>query len=74
VLDHEVPVIAMTAHAIKGDRERCLEAGMDDYLCKPVNPRELCDMIEKWIKEPEVPGMEKTILKEQSINLVPQFP
>lgn len=74
VLDHEVPVIAMTAHAIKGDRERCLEAGMDDYLCKPVNPRELCDMIEKWIKEPEVPSMEKTILKEQSINLVPQFP
>jgi len=74
VLDHEVPVIAMTAHAIKGDRERCLDAGMDDYLCKPVNPRELCDMIEKWITEPEVPSMEKTILKEQSINLVPQFP
>jgi two-component system sensor histidine kinase/response regulator len=74
VLDHNVPIIAMTAHAIQGDRERCLDSGMDDYLCKPVNPRELCDMIEKWIKEPETSRHKKTILKDQSINLVPQFP
>ena len=67
VLDHKVPVIAMTAHAITGDRERCLEAGMDDYLCKPVNPRELCDMIEKWIKEPEDSRHEKNYFK-RAIN------
>jgi signal transduction histidine kinase/DNA-binding response OmpR family regulator len=63
VLDHGVPVIAMTAHAIKGDREKCLGSGMDDYLCKPVNPQELHDMIEKWRVDPETCRNEKSHLK-----------
>ncbi len=41
-----MPVIAMTAHAMKGDRERCLEAGMDAYVSKPINPEQLFDTIE----------------------------
>ena len=43
-----VPIIAMTAHAIKGYREKCLEAGMDDYIAKPLRRKDLLAMAEKW--------------------------
>ena len=42
------PVIAMTAHAMKGDRERCIEAGMDSYISKPYEPKDLMDMVAKY--------------------------
>ncbi|RVC58673.1 response regulator, partial [Mesorhizobium sp. M4B.F.Ca.ET.088.02.2.1] len=44
-----VPIVGVTAHALKGDRERCLDAGMDDYLPKPISPRALLEKLERWI-------------------------
>jgi CheY-like chemotaxis protein/HPt (histidine-containing phosphotransfer) domain-containing protein len=44
-----VPIVAMTAHAMQGDREQCLAAGMDDYVTKPVNPATIEAVIRRWV-------------------------
>jgi CheY-like chemotaxis protein/nitrogen-specific signal transduction histidine kinase/HPt (histidine-containing phosphotransfer) domain-containing protein len=49
VLNHNVPIVAMTAHAMQGDRERCLEAGMNDYVTKPVSPQALSEALARWL-------------------------
>jgi two-component system, sensor histidine kinase and response regulator len=45
-----IPIVAMTAHAMEGDREKCIAEGMDDYISKPVNPTVLGSMLEKWLQ------------------------
>lgn len=55
-VSRNLPIIAMTAGAMKGDREKCLAAGMNDYIPKPANPAELVAKIEKWLPEPEEAG------------------
>ncbi len=47
-----VPIVGVTAHALKGDRERCMASGMDDYLPKPVSPRALTDKVAQWLHAP----------------------
>ncbi|MBY0551053.1 MAG: PAS domain-containing protein [Candidatus Obscuribacterales bacterium] len=47
-----IPIIAMTAHTMKGDRDKCLDAGMDDYVSKPIYPESLQEIMNKWNKQP----------------------
>ncbi len=61
-----VPIIAMTAHAAKEDKERCHKVGMDDYMSKPLRKKELLEMLDKWVIE-KLRSMDKTdqgLLKE----------
>ena len=82
--DKHIPIIAMTAYAMKGDRERCLEAGMDDYLGKPVKLEDLQEVLEQWgpkgvsryekgeeLSRP-LNGMPSTIKKEEPTGIDPK--
>jgi len=51
VLDHEIPIIAMTASAMQEDRQRCLQAGMNDFITKPVQSQVLAQMLARWLAE-----------------------
>ena len=61
----ELPIIAMTAHAMTGDRERCLAAGMDDHIAKPLDPEELKRVLESWLmgnRSKKMPENDKALL------------
>lgn len=54
---YKTPVVALTAHAMKGDRERCIEAGFSDYICKPVTRQALLNCIDRFVGQPDSPTL-----------------
>jgi len=72
-----VPIVAMTANAMKGDKEKCIDAGMSDYLAKPVEPESLLAMLNRWLIDrnnkrtfddiPNRSGSKKELLKSNDL-------
>jgi two-component system sensor histidine kinase/response regulator len=58
-----VPIIAMTAHAIKGVRQQCLDAGMDDYITKPIRPEEMFNALERITADPPASRTNSVLLE-----------
>jgi PAS domain S-box-containing protein len=60
----QIPIVAMTANAVKGDRERCLESGMNDYITKPIKLRELSIALKRWLEN----GSSETEVSQTSVS------
>lgn len=64
----ELPIIAMTANALRGDRERSIAAGMNDYISKPIDPKRLFETLEKWLSGKGVKSREA--VKEEAVEIL----
>jgi CheY-like chemotaxis protein/HPt (histidine-containing phosphotransfer) domain-containing protein len=68
MVGRHVPMIAMTAHALHGDRQRCMDAGMDDYISKPLDPRKVFQAIDRWGAEDRTSSVKASQAHKSSSN------
>ncbi len=62
IRNHQIPIIALTAHAMKGDRDKCLSGGMNDYISKPVKITMVAEVLEKWLGRRQGEPASSTVL------------
>lgn len=70
--DSQIPIIALTAGTVKGEREKCLAAGMDDFITKPVVEKSIADLLKKWLYPPD-PDADETPADETSFHFDEQI-
>ena len=73
ISSNELPIIAMTANAMAGDREQCLEAGMNDHIAKPINPDEMFNTLVKWVKPFEAAHKTITVNDQEESEQLPEL-